>query len=258
MMRRRNALAAVGAAAVAALLPGRVAAQSCVTASGQPCGPRRNAVAQAPQPAPMSEAAQDFYTAIMRDNYKDVMTWLLRGFNPNTPDDRGRTPLTLAMRQDSWRVVDTLLQSPATDVNLPNRQNETPLMMAAIKGNLEVVKKLVARKADVNREGWTPLHYAASAGLEHSVEIAAYLLEHHAYIDATSPNGSTPLMLAAQYSSEGMVNLLLKEGADVMLRNQQGWGALEFAQKSERDFMVKLIGEHLRKGRATPGKKASW
>lgn len=201
-----------------------------------------------------ADAKADFFAAVMRDHYQDVMVQLLRGFNPNTPDERGRTGLTLAMRQESWRVVDTLLSAPGIDVNLANAQGETPLMLAAVKGNLELVKKLVARDADVNREGWAPLHYAASAGLEHSVEIAAYLLEESAYIDAASPNGSTPLMLAAQYSNEAMVKLLIAEGADVSLRNQQGLTAVDFARKSERDYMVQLLSTAVRANRPGKGK----
>lgn len=201
-----------------------------------------------------ADAKTDFFAAVMRDHYQDVMVQLLRGFNPNTPDERGRTGLTLAMRQESWRVVDTLLSAPGIDVNLANAQGETPLMLAAVKGNLELVKKLVARDADVNREGWAPLHYAASAGLEHSVEIAAYLLEESAYIDAASPNGSTPLMLAAQYSNEAMVKLLIAEGADVSLRNQQGLTAVDFARKSERDYMVQLLSTAVRANRPGKGK----
>lgn len=204
--------------------------------------------------AARADAAADFFTAVTRDHYRNVMTGLLRGINPNTPDERGRTALTLAMRQESWRVVDTLLIAPGIDLNLANRQGETPLMLAAIKGNLELVKKLAERGADINREGWTPLHYAASAGLEHSVDIASYLLEHSAYIDAASPNGSTPLMLAAQYSSEAMVKLLIAEGADVSLRNQQGLTAVDFARKSDRDFMVQLLSTAQRANKPAKGK----
>ena len=196
---------------------------------------------QAVAQAANSAAVDEFFTAVLRDNYRGITTQLLRGLSPNTPDARGRTALTLAIRQESWQVVDTLLIAPGIDLNLPNKQGETPLMMAAIKGNLDLVKTMIAKGADVNRPGWTPLHYAASAGLEHSVEIAAYLLEKSAYIDAPSPNGSTPLMLAAQYSSEAMVRLLVAEGADLNLRNQQGLTAVEFAEKSERDFMVQML-----------------
>ena len=191
----------------------------------------------------------DFFAAVVRDHYSDVMTQLLRGINANMLDERGRTALTLAIRQESWRVVDTLLHAPGLDVNLPNRQGETPLMLAAIKGNMPLVKTLVARDADINREGWTPLHYAASANLPQSVEIAAYLLDKSAYIDADSGNGTTPLMMAAQYSSEAMVRLLINEGADVSLRNRQGLTAVDFARKSEREFMVELLSKAVRASR---------
>lgn len=224
MMRRRLGLSMLAACAAASVLPAR------------------------------ADAAGDFFSAVVRDHYRDVMTQLLRGFNPNTLDARGRTGLTLAMRQEAWRVVDTLLLAPGIDINLANAQNETPLMLAAIKGNLDLVKKLVALGADVNREGWAPLHYAASAGLEHSVEIAAYLLEKSAYIDAAAPNGTTPLMMAAQYSSEAMVNLLIKEGADVSLRNQQNLNAVDFARRSDRDFMVQLLSTAVRANRPGKGK----
>lgn len=226
MMRRRLALHGAAAGVAAAFL----------------AGPAR------------ADATAEFFAAVMRDHYRDVTTQLLRGFNPNTFDERGRTGLTLAIRQESWRVADELLAAPGIDINLANKQGETPLMLAAIKGNLPLVKKLVARDADVNREGWAPLHYAASAGLEHSVEIAAYLLEESAYIDAASPNGSTPLMLAAQYSSEAMVNFLIKEGADVSLRNQQGASAVDFARKSERDYMVRLLSTAVKAHAPAKGK----
>ena len=236
MMRRRSSVQAALALVMAPVM---------ATSLGWAGAARADATA---------DAISDFFTAVTRDHYRNVMTGLLRGINPNTPDERGRTALTLAMRQESWRVVDTLLIAPGIDLNLANRQGETPLMLAAIKGNLELVKKLVKRGADINREGWTPLHYAASAGLEHSVDIASYLLEHSAYIDAASPNGSTPLMLAAQYSSEAMVKLLIAEGADVSLRNQQGLTAVDFARKSERDFMVQLLSTAVRANKPGKGK----
>jgi ankyrin repeat protein len=52
----------------------------------------------------------------------------------------------------------------------------------------------------------------------------------HAYIDAGSPNGTTPLMMAARYGTGEAVDLLLAEGADARLKNQQGLTALQFAE----------------------------
>ena len=78
------------------------------------------------------------------------------------------------------------------------------------------------------------------------------LLEHHAYIDAQSPNGTTPLMMAASYGSPEAVKLLIESGADIHVRNQKGMTALDFARRAERPDSVELIEAGLRM-RRQPG-----
>ena len=60
------------------------------------------------------------------------------------------------------------------------------------------------------------------------------LLENNAYIDAESPNGTTPLMMAAYYAPPLAVKLLLEEGADPTLRNQAKASALDMALANDR------------------------
>lgn len=200
---------------------------------------------------------EDFQTAIVRDDYLLMHRLLQRGMDPNTLDEQGRPGLVRAMQLQSLRVVYMLVRAPGIRINQPSAQGETALMLACIKGELEWVQRLLAMKATVNHPGWAPLHYAASADLPHSLAIAQLLLEHHAYIDTESPNQSTPLMLAAQYGSESMVKLLLQEGADVNLRNQQGLTAVDFARRSERQFMVRLLQAAQQAARPAPA-PASW
>lgn len=188
----------------------------------------------------------DFFTAIIRDNPGTISDLLHRGFDPNTPNERGDKGLLLALQLESDRVFFALLQSPQVDVNAHNARGETPLMLAAIKGNLPAVQALLARGADVNQPGWAPLHYAVSGGTPQHAQIVALLLEHSAYIDAASPNGSTPLMLAARYGSDAIVQLLLQEGADPTLKNQQGLTARDFALGAEREHTAALIADALR------------
>ncbi len=135
-----------------------------------------------------------------------------------------------------------------------NAQDESPLMMAALKGNLEAVKALLARDGDVNKTGWAPLHYAASAGSRQHVAIIALLLENHAYIDATSPNGTTPLMMAAQYGSNEAVQQLLDEGADPTLKNQLGLTAADFALRVSRTESADKIAAAIRKRQPNRGR----
>jgi len=83
------------------------------------------------------------------------------------------------------------------------------------------------------------------------VDVVRLLLEHHAYIDAESPNKTTPLMMAARYGLPQVVSLLLEEGADPTLRNEQGLTALDFAVIAERRDAEALIGAALRARRST-------
>ena len=189
---------------------------------------------------------EDFFQAIKRDDASVVQQLLNRGFDPNTPDPAGERGLMIALREPSPKVANALIASPKTKLNLLSDKGESPLMLAAIKGEVELARKMIAKDADVNKTGWAPLHYAASSG---QIEMIKLLLEHHAFIDTESPNRTTPLMMAAMYGTPEAVKLLLEEGADASLKNQQGMNAMQFAQKADRPESVELIRKFGRVGR---------
>jgi uncharacterized protein len=185
----------------------------------------------------------DFFVAITRDDAQAVTELLQRGFDPNTVDPKGRQGLFLALQLGSLKAADVLIAWPKTQVEWRSAKDESPLMIAAFKGNKEQVRKLIARDADVNKPGWTPLHYAATGG---HVDIIALLLDENAYIDAESPNKTTPLMMAAMYGSTAAVRALLEAGADPTLRNQLGLSAVDFAQRGKRPDAAELIAAAIR------------
>jgi ankyrin repeat protein len=186
---------------------------------------------------------EDYFSAIDKDNAILVSALLQRGFDPNTVNPRGQHGLLIALRESSLKVVDVLLVHTGTDVEVRTPQDESPLMLAALKGLTEVCEKLIARDADINKPGWTPLHYAATGG---HIEIIQLLLDHHAYIDAASPNGSTPLMMAAMYGTPSAVKLLLDAGADVTLKNSLGLTAVDFALKAKRTESADILAAFIR------------
>jgi polar amino acid transport system substrate-binding protein len=188
------------------------------------------------QPA-AAAPADDYFLAIKNDNDGAVVTILFRGFDANTLDSEGRHGLHLAMMEGSFKVAKTLLDLSGTQVDTRSKQDETPLMIAALKGHTTFAKRMIARGADVNKTGWTPLHYAATSG---QLEMIKLLIDEHAYIDTESPNQSTPLMLAAMYGTEAAVKLLLQEGADPSIKNQLGLNAADLAR-----FLDKLASEGL-------------
>lgn len=185
----------------------------------------------------------DFFSAIEHDQADVVTTLVSQGFDPNTVNTRGTHPLLLAVRVGSFKVIDVLLAAPAINVNLLTEQGESPLMLAALAGYVDVCQKLIDTGADINKPGWTALHYAATSG---NVAIIKMLLEHHAYIDTESPNGSTPLMMAAKYGTADAVRALLDGGADAMVKNSLELTALDFAYSNNRKDAAALIGAYVR------------
>jgi uncharacterized protein len=188
-------------------------------------------------------AYEDFFSAIRQDDPKVIQSLLQRGFDPNTRDPKNLHGLFLAMREPSPKVAQILIKAPKIDLNPITDDGETPLMMAAIKGQTELAIAMIEKGADVNKPGWTPLHYAATAG---NVQLINILLENHAYIDAESPNKTTPLMMAAHYGTPGAVKLLLEEGADVSLKNDLGLTAIDFAQNAKKQDSVDVIAAFIR------------
>ncbi|CAK7065189.1 hypothetical protein CUZ56_02212 [Saezia sanguinis] len=190
-----------------------------------------------------ADSRSDFLDAVKADDVSQVKTMLSRGVDPNTKDASGQCALVLALQSDALKVADVLIADQRTDVNYLNSHDESPLMMAAIKGLLPQAQALIAREALVNKTGWTPLHYAAS---QNDPALIALMLENYAYIDAESPNSTTPLMMAAHYGSDAGVELLLQEGADPELKNQQGLTAYDFAKGAERAETAEIILKAMR------------
>jgi len=191
----------------------------------------------------------DFFTAIKQDDVAKVKTLLVRGFDPNTVNPSGEHGLIVAVREPSLKVISVLLETPNVNVEARTPQDESPLMLAALKGLTDLCRRLMALGADVNKPGWTPLHYAATNGHLATMDL---LLEEHAYIDAASPNGTTPLMMAAHYGTADAVKLLLAAGADPGIKNDQGLSAIDFAQRASRGEAAELIAAAIR-GRQPKG-----
>ena len=194
----------------------------------------------------------DFFRAVLADDVRTAQGLLQRGFDPNTVNPQGVPAILQAMRLPAPKVAELLAGWPKTQVDVRNDHDETPLMLAALRGQIELVKKLVERHADINKTGWTPLHYAATGG---HVPVIEYLLDHSADIDAESPNGTTPLMMAAMYGSPEAVKHLIQAGADLNMKNGANMNALDFAQRGNRPNNIELMQEGLRREAARQARK---
>ncbi|WP_220459563.1 ankyrin repeat domain-containing protein [Rugamonas fusca] len=188
--------------------------------------------------------AVDFFRAIQLDNVGPIKRALSQGLDPNVREpERGETGLIVAMRYGAMNTFDLLLAQPGIQLEARAPNGNTALMMAAFRQNKSAVLTLLGKGAAVNQPGWTALHYAAASN---STDIINLLLERHAAIDAPSPSGLTPLMLAAREGQEAAVQLLLERGADATLKDgAYHQTAAEFATKADKPWIAETIRKHL-------------
>lgn len=178
----------------------------------------------------MAGSYEDFFKALESDNDALVRNLLLKGFDPNTLNADGMPAISAAMAMDANKSVRALLLTKTLDVNQADFRGDTPLMVASIKNNAAWVAALLGKGADLKNEDykWTALHYAAASG---SVKAIGMLFDAGARLNALSPNGTTPLMMAAREGKQEAVQWLLEKGADPTVVNQSGYNAAGYAMK---------------------------
>ena len=111
--------------------------------------------------------------AVQFDDLAEVKKLIAAGVSPNLLV-KGGNPLTVyAVKEKSKQTLDYLIELKGVDIDHPNLSGETVLMMASLYGMLPEVKVLVDKRgADINKSGWTPLHYACTEG--HLAVVAAF------------------------------------------------------------------------------------
>lgn len=175
-----------------------------------------------------ADSYSDFTRALANDDVKTVSQLIARGVDPNTVNEKGEAALLFAARESTTAMVRALIQGRA-NVNVRNPQSgDTPIMLAALAGNLATVKVLREAGAQINHAGWTPLQYAAFNGHNAVVE---YLVSSGADLGLSAPNGATPVFLAVLSNKADTVKLLVSYGFDVDARNDKGETAIEIARK---------------------------
>ena len=121
------------------------------------------------------------------------------------------TALTKSIGRKQFEAARLLIEKGA-DVDAPKGAHSIPLQEAALQGNAELVKLLLAKGADVNsrsEDGQDALQWASSK------EIAEILIAHGANVNAKDQQGKTPLLFAIETGKLHIVNLLLDSGADI-------------------------------------------
>lgn len=124
-------------------------------------------------------------------------------------------------------LVDTLLDDP----NQRSSGGVTMLMNAANTGDLNRIRALVDKDADVNAQddfGWTALRFAVRKHYDDAVQ---ELIEAKADVNLCSKSGRTPLMSAVANDAPNIVQLLVSAGADLTAKNGDGLTAFDIAKR---------------------------
>jgi ankyrin repeat protein len=116
----------------------------------------------------------DIYNAVSEGNQVRVESFLrTKPALASAPDKNGDTALHYAAMKGHTRIAEILISNGA-DVNAQDKEGLTPLHIAAGIGHIEFVELLLAKGADVNRkdaDGWTPLYMATKNNRTRVAEI---------------------------------------------------------------------------------------
>ncbi|KAL4813534.1 ankyrin repeat-containing domain protein [Aspergillus spinulosporus] len=140
-----------------------------------------------------------------------VKDLLAKGYDPNTRDINGVTPLALAAQRDLMDVLITLKNAGAS-VNTPDSGGRSPLHWAILNNSLDVVRFLLDQKdIDVNMPAPRWSHYTPLMLAVYGYDDYVSMLLAHPKIDVNfaNPEGATALILAARHGATRAARLLL-------------------------------------------------
>ncbi len=176
----------------------------------------------------------DVIIAFRFSNYisVEIIETLLNNGAKLLADSNGITPLmdafTNPQQEEAFAIAQLYLQHGA-NIEAKDNWGRTPLMYAVANSNTEGVKLLLENGTDVSvkdNEGRTALFYAKSS------EVIELLHNYGINLDTQDKNGMTSLMYVIQKGSKNAYCALIKAGANLALRDNEGLTASLHAVKT--------------------------
>ena len=124
-----------------------------------------------------------------------------------------RSLIHVACKNDHTHIV-TILLAMDVDINIKDKNGDTPLHVACREGHVNTCVFLLNNKCDINTQnanGNTPLHLTCQSG---ALQICEQLLKRHSNINTKNNNGDTPLLVAGKYCDFEIIQKILSE-ADI-------------------------------------------
>jgi len=180
------------------------------------------------------------FQAIDNNDLKALREHALTGTDLNQLDDLGHSALYEAIAQENDTAAIRLLDYGANP-NAGKANLETPLMLAAGQGDLELVNRLLEAHASPNAgpaDGMSPLYEGACSG---NADVVAALLANGAEPNGALSSGSTPLGVAAWQGNVRMVKLLIDAGARTDAQGYLGRTPLDQARLRRNQKVVEVL-----------------
>ncbi|XP_038162915.1 kinase D-interacting substrate of 220 kDa B isoform X2 [Cyprinodon tularosa] len=188
-----------------------------------------------------SLAVQSLFSYVEEENLAAVRAHLDKFRDVDCRSDNGQTPLMVAAELGNLEIVQELIRRGAT-VNMDDVDCWTALISAAKEGHFEVVRELLENNANLEHRdmgGWTALMWAAYKG---RTEVAQLLLEKGANPNITGQYSVYPIIWAAGRGHAEIVHLLLQHGAKVNCSDKYGTTPLIWAaRKNHYDSVMHLL-----------------
>ena len=178
------------------------------------------------------------------DNRINVIEFLFQiGIDPNVCENNGLTALMFASSYNHTDLVNLLLEKGAAIDDFTNLGNNS-LSLALKNKSDEAAKVLIDKGIDVealDQDGGRALHNIVLS--KKPFDMASYLLQKGAKINAVNHQENTPLHMAVYNSDHDLTSLFLKNGAEINVKNALGDSPLSFAVFKKNDSIVKLLLE---------------
>lgn len=162
-------------------------------------------------------ASQKLIESAKLGNEDEMRKLISTGVSVDEVDSSGTPALHYCVKRGSIGCVRLLLNSKAS-VDLVNKNEETALYIASKKGNLPLAKLLISAGADVDK-GSGPFKYTPLFGaiISNSAPIVDELVAEGADVNAKASTSETPVWVAAFLGNQDSVQILAKNGANVLV-----------------------------------------
>jgi ankyrin repeat protein len=152
----------------------------------------------------------------------------------NKKDDRGYSPIIIAAIKNRLEIVKLLIESGANIEDLTPAK-ETPLTVASIFNYKDVVELLIKSGSNVNAADDHDFTALINASFNKNYDVVKLLLDNGAEINHVDCTGSTALIYAVIKHQTKIVKLLLEYGADPNL------GKTKALKHAEKEKIKKLL-----------------